>query len=336
VGRRIAQDAVRIWRIMTTVDTTADVSFPALGTTAALVVTNVCRLADAERLLRDELSAVDAACSRFREDSELNRLHRQAGTEVTVSPLLAEAIDVALRAGRVTGGLVDPTVGSAVAGLGYDRDFADVVANDPKPAALPLPAPGWWRVSIDLADRRVLLPRTVGLDLGATAKALAADRAARRIAADIGGGVLVSLGGDVGTAGPAPDDGWRIGVGDDHRPAGADPDASVTIRSGGLATSSTTCRTWRRAGRTVHHIVDPRTGDVATAVWRTASVAAACCVDANIASTAAIVLGWSAPGWLTAARLPARLVGERDNVLTLAGWPVDAEQAGRAEGLPRG
>jgi thiamine biosynthesis lipoprotein len=309
---------------MTTVDATADVSFPALGTTAALVVTNVCRLADAERLLRDELDAVDAACSRFRQDSELNRLHQQAGNEVTVSPLLAEAIDVALRAGRVTGGLVDPTVGSALAGLGYDRDFADVVANDPTPAALPRPAPGWWRVSIDVADRRVLLPRTVGLDLGATAKALAADRAARRIAADIGGGVLVGLGGDVATSGPAPEDGWRVGVG--HRSAHAD--ASITIRSGGLATSSPTCRTWRRGGRTVHHILDPRTGDVATEVWRTASVAAATCVDANIASTAAIVLGWSAPGWLTAARLPARLVGGRGNVLALAGWPAEAERAG--------
>jgi thiamine biosynthesis lipoprotein len=101
----------------------------------------------------------------------------------------------------------------------------------------------------------------------------------------------------------------------------------VSIRTGGLATSSTTCRSWRRAGRTLHHIVDPRTGDLPEPAWRTATVAAASCVDANTASTAAIVLGWAAPGWLTAAGLPARLVGPRGNLLTLAGWPVDGDLA---------
>jgi thiamine biosynthesis lipoprotein len=301
------------------------VSFDALGTTAALVVTNSCQLAEAEQLLRAEVDAIDAACSRFRRDSELSWLHDQAGTEVTVSPLLAEAIGVALRAGRLTGGIVDPTVGATMIDLGYDKDFDEIDKDDPTPAAEPRPAPGWWRVSIDRETRKVLVPRTVGLDLGATAKALAADRAARQIASAIGGGVLVSLGGDVSTAGPAPEGGWRIGIADDHRVAATDPDATVTIQSGGLATSSTTCRTWQRAGRTVHHIVDPRTGDIPAPAWRTASVAAATCVEANIASTAAIVLGWSAPGWLTAARLPSRLVGQRDNVLTLAGWPAAAD-----------
>jgi FAD:protein FMN transferase len=318
---------------MTSLDTSTAVTFPALGTTATLVLAEQDRaghgdrLAEAEALLREELIAIDSTCSRFRSDSELAWLHEQAGTEVTVSPLLAQALAVALRAGRLTGGLVDPTVGRAVADLGYDRDFADLDADSPHPTGRATPAPGWWRVSLQESTRRVLLPRTVGLDLGATAKALAADRAARRIADTVGGGVLVGLGGDLSTAGPAPQGGWRIGVGDDHLLAEVDPSTTVTIRSGGLATSSTTVRTWRRAGRTVHHIVDPRTGDIPTSAWRTASVAAASCVDANTASTASIVLGWSAPGWLTAARLPARLVGPHDNVLTVAGWPADGRIA---------
>jgi thiamine biosynthesis lipoprotein len=308
---------------MTSLDTTAGVTFDALGTTASLVVTDHGLLADAERLLHTEIAAVDAACSRFRADSEINWLHENAGQEVTVSPLLAEALDVALRAGRLTGGLVDPTIGRAVADLGYDRDFADVIADNPLPPATPRPAPGWWRVRLDVASRTVLLPRTVGLDVGATAKALAADRAARSIGGALGCGVLVNLGGDISTAGTAPEGGWRIGIADDHRCAALDPDTTVTVHSGGLATSSTTCRAWRRAGRTVHHIVDPRTGDIPEPVLRTVSVAAGTCVDANTASTAAIVLGWSAPGWLTAAGLPARLVGRRGNVLTVAGWPAD-------------
>ncbi|HEX5405639.1 MAG TPA: FAD:protein FMN transferase [Pseudonocardiaceae bacterium] len=311
---------------MTSLDTNLGVTFPALGTSATVVVTDHNALADAEALLRTELAEIDAACSRFRRDSEITWLHDNAGTEVMVSPLLAEAIDVALRAGRVTGGVVDPTVAGAVVGLGYDRDFAELDLDGPTPAAPPRPAPGWWRVSFDPVNRLVQLPRTVGLDLGATAKALAADRAARRIEAAVGGGVLVSLGGDISTAGQAPEGGWRIGVGEDHLVTGVDQDITVTIKSGGLATSSTTCRTWRRAGRTVHHIVDPRTGDVAVRAWRAASVAAASCVDANTASTAAIVLGWSTPSWLTAARLPGRLVGQSGNVLTVAGWPAEDTQ----------
>jgi thiamine biosynthesis lipoprotein len=133
--------------------------------------------------------------------------------------------------------------------------------------------------------------------------------------------VLVSLGGDVRVAGPTPDDGWRIAVGDDHERALADPDLVVSIAGGGLATSSTARRTWRRAGRTVHHIVDPRTGDVPVSRWRTVSVAAATCVDANTASTAAVVLGDAAPGWLADRRLPARLVDLDGAVITTAGWP---------------
>jgi thiamine biosynthesis lipoprotein len=296
-------------------------TFPALGTTASLVLTDPTAMPAGEALLRAELAAVDAACSRFRRDSELAWLHDNAGTEVTVGPLLAEAIGVALRAARLTDGLVDPTVADAVAALGYDRDFAALDRDSATPAPQPRPAPGWWRVAFDRRHRTVLLPRTVRLDLGATAKAWAADRTAGRIAAEVGGGVLVNLGGDIGTAGQAPEDGWRIGVGDDHRVAADEPAATVTIRSGGIATSSTTCRTWRRAGRVMHHIVDPRTGDVPGSGWRTVSVAAGSCVDANTASTAAIVLGRSAPGWLTGAGLPARLVHHDGVVTTVADWP---------------
>ena len=67
-------------------------------------------------------------------------------------------------------------------------------------------------------------------------------------------------------------------------------------------------RSWVRDGRTVHHIVDPRTGDIPEPVWRTVTVAAATCLDANVASTAAVVLGRDAPAWLAKQHLPARLV----------------------------
>lgn len=297
----------------------ASATTTALSTTALVVVTDADALDEGSRILADELAAIDLAASRFRPDSELSQL--PAGRAVPISQLLTDALAVALRAARLTNGIVDPTVADAVSALGYDRDYAQLAdTDDPVRTA---PAPGWWRIHLDVDRREVLIPRGVHVDLGATAKALVADRAAARIGAALGCGVLVSLGGDVATHGAAPEGGWRLGIGDDHRTAAIDPDAMVTIAGGGLATSSTTCRRWRRAGRDLHHIVDPRTGDLPDTPWRTVSVAAATCVDANVASTAAIVLGELAPAWLSSLGLPARLVEIEGGVHTVAGWPAD-------------
>jgi FAD:protein FMN transferase len=292
------------------------------GTTAVLVVADPGVRSAAARVLREGLAEVDAACSRFRPDSEVSRLHDRAGTVTAVGPVLAEALTVALRAAELTNGMVDPTVGAAMEQLGYSVDFAEVATDAAEPPGSLGPAPGWWRVAWDPLRNEVLLPRGVVLDLGATAKALAADRIALTAAEQTGCGVLVSLGGDVRAAGPAPDGGWQVGVGDDHELALSEPDMTVTVTGGGLATSGTGRRRWLRAGREVHHIVDPRTGDVPDSRWRTATVAAATCVDANTASTAAIVMGDQAPGWLAEHRLPARLVGLDGRVVTTPGWPT--------------
>ncbi|GAB1516865.1 FAD:protein FMN transferase [Actinophytocola sp. KF-1] len=306
---------------------TATASFAAIGTTAQVVVTDPRRLPEAERTLRVRLAELDAACSRFRDDSEIALLHRRAGAAVTVGSLLFDALDVALGAAARTGGLVDPTVAQAVCLLGYDRDFAAVDADDPAPAPPGRAAPGWWRIGLDRATRRVVLPRGVCLDLGATAKAFAADRVAVELAEDLGCGVLVNLGGDLTSAGDPPAGGWRISVGDDHRTTDPERDQTVAVHGGGLATSSTTGRKWRRGGRTVHHIVDPRTGTVPAPVWRTVSVAAASCVAANTASTAAIVLGPAAPTWLAERALPARLVATDGTVTAVGGWPAAERRA---------
>ncbi|HEY2057421.1 MAG TPA: FAD:protein FMN transferase [Amycolatopsis sp.] len=302
---------------------TACASFPALGTTAQVVVTDPGVLDAAAELLRRELGEVDLACSRFRPDSEISRLHRTAGRPVVVGPLLADALGAALRAARLTDGLVDPTVGAAVRELGYDRDFAALPEDSGSARSEAVPAPGWHRVMFDPATATVVLPRRVHLDLGATAKALAADRAAGAIHRALGCGTLVNLGGDLSVAGAAPIGGWRVGVGDDHVTAADRPETTVTLYGGGLATSGTTRRRWRRAGETVHHIVDPRTGRNPAGRWRTVSVTALSCVDANTAATAAIVLGESAPGWLAARRLPARLVASDGAETLVAGWPRD-------------
>ncbi len=307
---------------MTDVFRPAAVSFPALGTTAHLLVAHPAALDASRRALKAELAAVDVACSRFRPDSELSRVNAARGVAVPVSALFGAFLSSALSAAAATDGAVDPTVGASVSALGYDRTFSSV-ASDAVRSVRPLPPRGDWRaVAWDPVTRHVRIPGGVALDFGATAKALAADRAASAIAEAHGCGVLVNLGGDIAVAGQPPEQGWQVTVADDHRaPGSAGP--VVTIRGGGLATSGTAVRAWRRDGRPVHHIVDPATGDAAAAVWRTVSVVAASCVEANTAATAAVVLGERALGFLTEAGLAARLVRPDGRITRVCGWPVD-------------
>ena len=283
--------------------TLASASVPGLGTTAIILTTDAETLSVAAAELRLELERIDAACSRFRGDSELGLLNRAGGREVAVGPLLAEAVDVALQAAAATDGLVDPTVGASLRLLGYDRTFTIVRSRDGATLkAQPVPAAGWQHVDFDRERRLLCLPAGTELDLGATAKALAADRAARAAAARTGSGVLVSLGGDIAVSGPGPDGGWPVLIADDHRAPLDSGGPVVAIATGGLATSSTIVRRWRAGSVELHHIVDPRTGRPAESVWRTATVAAASCVDANTASTAAIVLGRRRAGLAREAR----------------------------------
>ncbi|HXI80875.1 MAG TPA: FAD:protein FMN transferase [Verrucomicrobiae bacterium] len=299
----------------------------ALGTGVRLVVHDG-DVGAARGAIETVLDAVDRAYSRFRDDSEIVALNAHAGDRVSISPLLAEAIAAALRAARVTGGAVDPTVGRAMRAIGYDTDFS-LVASDGGPIELRLePIPGWAAVELSVARREVRIRRGVELDLGSTGKGLAADLAAAAAYTASGrGGVLVSLGGDIAVRGTPPPGGWRILVAEDSETA-ADVDGEVVaIDTGAIATSSTTVRRWRRGNRTLHHLVDPRTGGPVNSSWRTASVVAANCVDANTAATAAIVMGVDAVGWLERTGLAARLVAVDGTVIRIGGWPEpDAEQ----------
>lgn len=298
----------------------------AIGTTIRIVVTDGTKLGAARAMLSEDLASLDESCSRFRADSELIRLDASAGKPTTVSPLLAGAIGAALRGARLTEGDLDPTLGRAMEMIGYDRDFGSVPANGGSLRVTVRHVPRWRQIELDEAACQLTVPVGVRLDLGATAKAWAADRSARRIAGVLGCGVLVSLGGDIAVAGEPPADGWTIRVqdvtGDPLAPANG-PTGLIAIGSGGLATSSTSARRWRRGGDLMHHILDPRTGQPADSEWRTVSVAAGSALDANIASTAAVIRGSRAPGWLAKLGLPARLVAVDGSVTTVAGWPED-------------
>jgi FAD:protein FMN transferase len=309
-------------------------SWEAFGTRVVLRTTDPRGLSAARAAVERELRAIDLACSRFRADSGLSRANARAGRPVQVSPLLAQALEVALRAARITEGAVDPTVGRALELAGYDRDWRLLRAPDERtpPAPRPLRSrvrSSWLAVKFDRERRLLRVPRGIRLDLGATAKAWAADRAAEAAHAAAGCGALVSIGGDVATAGRAPADGWLVHVTDDHRSDPSAPGQTVRISSGGLATSSTAVRRWRHEGENKHHIIDPAMGAPVRSPWRTVSVAAADCTDANIASTAALVRAGQAPTWLARMGLPARLAGWNGRTLTIGAWPAQRTGASR-------
>jgi len=291
-------------------------------------------VAGAAAAVRQELSAVDAACNRFRPDSELSVVNADAsGRPTAVSPVFARYLAAALAMAEATDGLVDPTLGRALRQLGYDDDIATVRATQ-RPVSAPVSGSGTGWVASRRADWRDVaidertdspgawlhLPAGVELDLGATAKALAADRAAEAAHRATGRAVLVSLGGDLAMAGSGNEP-WLVGVSEtaETDPAAAD---QVLAGDGGLATSTTLARRWTTAQGGFHHLLDPITGLPVREYWRTVTVSAESCLQANAASTAAVVLGRGAAGWLTDRELSARLVRDDGLVVTTPGWPA--------------
>ena len=301
----------------------AHVRFRVFGTYGFLAVRRRGALAEAVALVDKVTTDVDETCSRFRDDSDLSRVNREPGQWVEVDPLLVSAVDVAVDAARSTDGLVSPLLGRALVSLGYDRDLQQVrdedVRREPEP---PAPDPGSWQ-SILCTDDRIRIPAGTALDLGATAKAWAADLVATAIEKELGVAALVSIGGDLRIAAP---DGrpWWVAIAEHPDAAHTHPECVVELTDGGLATSSTTVRRWRRGGVTRHHLLDPRTGLPVTPCWRTVTATGPTCVAANTASTAAVVLGADAEQWLAHRDVTARMVGTDGRVRPVGAWPRDA------------
>jgi thiamine biosynthesis lipoprotein len=293
------------------------------GLEAAVTVTRPNAINEAVRTVRAVVADVDDACSRFRTDSELSRLQPRLAEGAEASPLLALLVQRALETAILTEGDVDPTLGRDLEALGYDRDIVSVrlspdgsASTGPRPTRRP---EGWRRVSV--RGQTLTVPPDIRLDLGATAKAIAADSAAARVHAALGCGVLVSLGGDLATAGPEPRGGWQVIVQDLE----GDPAQQTTLAPGfAMATSSTQKRRWQHGGTQVHHILDPRFGLPAEPVWRSVTVAAPTCLEANAYSTAGVVRGYAAVDWFRREGIPARLVDRHGRTVRTGGWLAEA------------
>lgn len=272
-------------------------------------------VATAARVVGREMRRIGRAVSRFDEASEVCRIACSEETTHLVSPALAHSVRAALWAAEATDGLLDPTLGRALVSHGYDRTIDDVrrgAARGPRPARVD------WR-DIDLDGDVLSLPAGTLLDLGATAKALTADRAAARAAEAGTGPCLVAIGGDVAVAGPAY--AWPIAV---SELPGHPAEETVTTYAGGVATSSVLARRWSVEGADAHHLLDPRTRCPARSPWRTATVLASSCLAANVASAAAILRGAGACDWLEKRHLPARLVSTGGAITRTIAWPTEA------------
>jgi thiamine biosynthesis lipoprotein len=278
-------------------------------------------LEEATATVRALMGEVERAVSRFRRDSELERLNDAAPRLLPVSPIALTLVEAALGAARRTDGAVDPTVGSHLLALGYDDDISTVRGRIAAGRPTDRPA-DWTRVVVDRRLGRVGVPRGLRLDLGATAKAWTADEAAHRLAGALHRPVLVEIGGDLAVAG-STEQPWRVRVSESEDGAGE----AVGLTHGGLATSSTTLRRWRSTAGPAHHVIDPTTGRPADGPIRTASVWAPSALEANTWSTAALVWGASAAARLALAGVDARLVDHVGSVHRVGAWPEEVPAA---------
>ncbi len=273
-----------------------DLEFHAMGSRMLVAVDTP---AAAERLdqVPEWFRTWEASLTRFRAESELSALNRAAGEPFHVSAVLWDALQAALEAARISGGLVVPTIAPWLEAAGYDRSFEAVLDLQASSAAL-LAAPVRMRtkISLDAKHRRVTLAEGCRLDLGGTAKGWAADRAMRRLRPL--GPCLVDAGGDIAVQGPRADGrGWPVGIGDPFHPG--ESIGLLCLTQGGVATSGRDFHRWMRQDIWQHHIIDPRAGLPASTDVITATVVARNTVEAEAAAKVAVILGSEAAlDWL--------------------------------------
>jgi thiamine biosynthesis lipoprotein len=264
------------------------------------VVLSADRRLDDVRALFD---ARDARFSRFLPASELNRVNAAPLGVTLVSEELASMLALSLDAARATGGLVTPCIGGALLAAGYDRDFA-LLPQDVG-AVWPAAVPSWRTLS--LRANVLLRTETVQLDLNGVVKGKTVDDALA-----VAGGGWVAAGGDLATT-------ERVVVG---LPA----DGAVAVERGGLATSSVAKRRWLAGGVEVSHLIDPTTGTATDSPWRDVTVAAATCLQADVAAKAALLLGLAGPRWLDEQGLAGRFVDREGAVLCNGTWSESVPQ----------
>jgi thiamine biosynthesis lipoprotein len=270
---------------------------------------------------------VEAELSRFRSTSPLNRLNQRAGCGPQAVPhLLWTVLQSAFEAANDSKGIYDPTLCRTIERLGYDRSFECVERTGAEHEDSPTPAfCAWQRVQLNGADRSVSLPANLALDLGGIAKGWTVDQVALALAPI--GPVLVDAGGDLRAVGTVNGEAWPVAVQDPFEPER--DRAIVRLSRGGLATSSRGGRCWRRGSRTLHHVIDPRTGTSANSDLHTVTVYAPDTITAEVAAKVVLVLGnESGTAYLAKSHLSALLTGIDGRETIVGDFPREVERHG--------
>jgi len=308
-------------------NTLARIEWRAVGTSCSAAVTagpdDEARAQIALAAAQAEVEAVEAELSRFRPESDLSRLNAGAGSWVPIGRRLLDSLRLAIKARDDTGGRFDPTVLPALVAAGYDRTFEELTE---RPAEH---ADGWRAgatIELDHRDGRARLEPGTAVDLGGIGKGYAATRALeamRKHAPSLPGG-LVDLGGDIAVRGEAPEGGpWRIAVSDPRRPG--ETLTVIALEEGGVATSG---RDARRFGpsKSLHHLIDPETGESAIAGPFTVTVVAPDAAEAEAHATTLAIAGLAEAEAHVAARphLSALYVPHAGPAVPLGNPPVEA------------
>lgn len=232
---------------------------------------------------------VEDELSRFRASSGLTALNQAAGQgPQAVSPLLWTVLQSALKAADETGGIYDPTLLRTIERLGYDRSFERIEPSDAAVTDTGLPPFGSWRrVGVDRTARSISLPRDLAIDLGGLGKGWTVDHVTVALARL--GPVLADAGGDLRVVGVVEDEAWPIAVQNPFEPERNR--AVLRLCDGALATSSIGGRRWQRGRRTLHHVIDPRTGLSAESDLYAVTVRAPTATTADVAAKVVLVLG---------------------------------------------
>ena len=263
----------------------------AVGTTCAAAVT--ARSQDEREVHRalaaaqEEVAACERELSRFDPASDLSRLNAAGGGWTPVGRRLLEALGLAVRAREETGGRFDPTVLPALVAAGYDRSFELLEEREARRA-------DDWRagtaIELDARNGRARLEPGTSVDLGGIGKGYAAGRAldAMLVASSLAGGI-VDLGGDIAVRGEPPEGGpWLVAVADPRRTG--ETLAVLALDGGGVATSGRDARRFGPAG-SLHHLIDPESGESALGGPLTVTVVAPDPVAAEVNATTLAIAG---------------------------------------------
>ncbi|MCB0236410.1 MAG: FAD:protein FMN transferase [Anaerolineae bacterium] len=295
--------------------------FRAMNTDVGIWLWNPSRQVD--RLMRHAMQRfeeAEAELSRFRPDSGLSRLNAAAGLgPQTVSPLLWTALNRAVEAARQTLGLFDPTVLDLLRAAGYDRSFELLDSSSDTLGPSAKPSCGWHQIRFYDSVGQVELPAGVGIDLGGIAKGWTVDRVAVSLATH--GPVLVDAGGDIRAIGMPGGEPWPVAVQD---PFDETRDCAVLALNGGaVATSSIGRRRWQRNGQTMHHLIDPRTGQPSDSDLHTVTVLADTAEEAEVSAKTVLMLGTQAgASWLKRRDLRGLLIDRRGREHSVGTLPI--------------